>query len=309
MDESIIYRMQPLEEYNDKATPTTFIFSANAESRAEKGFDYLYRNDFSIKHILLIRYAGDDIPNTIDEKLNHYNVTQIVVKENPIEFVIDIKNLRKDLWDNKVVFDISCVKIPEMFSIIKYLKMVVPLIQLHAIYSIPYDYNFPKEPFTSYKSFAGDLTMYELLGFSGAGNDTSENSDLFLFMGFEGALALKVTEDTAYKELNLINNLPSFYQKYKDISVINNYQLMQSQNHILYTPADNPFETYNLLNSVIGLDAPACISPLSTKPIALGVCLFALDHEKVRVVYPVSQKYNKSNTVETYRTYIYDIHL
>ena len=150
--------------------------------------------------------------------------------------------------------------------------------------------------------------MYELFGFSGVSHET--NNDLYLFMGFEGALALKVTEDTAYKELNLINNLPSFYQKYKDISIVNNYQLMQNQKScMLYTPADNPFETYNLLENSIGSDTYACIAPLSTKPVALGVCLFALSHEKVRVVYPISQKYNASNTVDTYKTYVYNISL
>lgn len=307
MCNSVIYGMNTIEQYNDRTSPITFVFAASHESRSKKGLEYLYNNRFPIEQAVLLNYEAIEMDESLKSKLLNVDVTQIEVKSNPIEFINDLKTINLSLWNNKVILDISCFRVPEMFSIMKYFKLGVHLSQLHAIYSIPYDYHFPKEPFTSYRSFIGDLTMYELLGFSGQNDDLPENSDLFLFIGFEGALALKVAEDTVYKELNLINNLPSFYPKYKDISVINNYHLMQSPNHLYYTPADNPFETYNLLNEIIGHNISACISPLSTKPVALGVCLYALDNEKIRVVYPVSQKYNSTNTLETYRTCFYDI--
>ena len=151
--------------------------------------------------------------------------------------------------------------------------------------------------------------MFELLGFSGPGG-TTKFHDLYMFLGFEGALGLKVFENCQHTNLMLVNNLPSFFPKYKDISVINNYQLMQNKHKYLYTPADNPFEAYNLLYSMIGdCEEAVCVAPLSTKPVALGICLFALNHEFVRVVYPVSNKYRTANTLDTYKTNIYNIEL
>lgn len=309
MTKSTIYEMDTLEQYKSDGNPITFVFSPNEENRSHKGIDYLLSNGSSIKQVLIITYDSVDLTLELNKKLSGIKITIINITSNPIEFVMNLKGVNTQIWENDVIFDISCVRIPEIFTLMKYFKLNIKLPKLNIIYSIPYDYNFTKEPFTSYRSFNGDLVMYELLGYSGSGNDDTENSDLFLFMGFEGSLALKVVENSVYRELKLINNLPSFYPKYKDISVINHYQLMQNQYQMLYTPADNPFETYNLLDNIVGSNSAVCIAPLSTKPVALGVCLFALDNDKARIVYPISQNYNRSNTLETYKTHLYRISL
>ena len=96
---------------------------------------------------------------------------------------------------------------------------------------------------------------------------------MIIFLGFEGVLASKVTEDIQYEELLLVNNLPSFFPKYKDICVINNYDLLSThRSKLLYVPANNPFETFNFLDSVFDGKSSLCVAPLSTKPVALGVC-------------------------------------
>ena len=151
--------------------------------------------------------------------------------------------------------------------------------------------------------------MKEIAGYSGTG-DMSQDTDLYIFMGFEGTLSLKVVEDTAFKNLYLINTIPSYYQKYKDISVINNYSVLQiKKNSILHTPADNPFEVYNLLDSRISNDKMVCIAPLSTKPTSLGICLYALEHENVRIVYPDSSDYNHIKSHDVYISHVYEINL
>ena len=55
------------------------------------------------------------------------------------------------------------------------------------------------------------------LGFGGGISDGLAHSQMIVFLGFEGVLASKVIEDIQYKELLLVNNLPSFFPKYKDI--------------------------------------------------------------------------------------------
>ena len=151
--------------------------------------------------------------------------------------------------------------------------------------------------------------MTEILGYSGIGK-ISQDNDLFIFMGFEGSLSLKVVEEITFKNLYLINTIPSYYQKYKDISIINNYNIINTyKNIILHTPADNPFEVYNLLDSKIDDNTIACIAPLSTKPISLGICLYALEHNNVRVVYPVSDIYNDNKSNDVYISYVYEINL
>ena len=75
---------------------------------------------------------------------------------------------------------------------------------------------------------------------------------MIVFLGFEGILSSKVIEDIRYDNLLLVNNLPSFFPKYKDISMINNCELLTSHHSKLkYVPANNPFEAYNFLDAVI----------------------------------------------------------
>lgn len=83
------------------------------------------------------------------------------------------------------------------------------------MYSTPFEYDFPEEPFTSYCSYYGNLKTTDLLGFGGI-SDGLAHSRMIIFLGFEGVLASKVTEDIQYEELLLVNNLPSFFPKYKD---------------------------------------------------------------------------------------------
>ena len=105
-------------------------------------------------------------------------------------------------------------------------------------------------------------------------------------------------------------NLPSFFPKYKDISMINNCELLTSHHSKLkYVPANNPFEAYNFLDAVIDETEQVCTAPLSTKPVALGVCLYALNHPNLRVVYPVSEQYRHHNTNRVHKSYLYEIPL
>ena len=129
---------------------------------------------------------------------------------------------------------------------------------------------------------------------------------LFIFLGFEGILAKKVLEDVSPNETVFINNLPSYFEKYKDIVVLNNYDLLNN-NNLLYTPVNTPFDTYNFLENYILDDENICIAPLSTKTIALGVCLYALTHPNVRVVFPLSEQHPKHETTGVIKTLFFEI--
>ena len=113
------------------------------------------------------------------------------------------------------------------------------------------------------------------------------------------------------KHLTFVNSLPSLSQKYKDISILNNRSSIKGKKYdsILYAPADNPFEVYNFLEKKYADEPSICISPLATKPVALGVCMFALNYEKVRIVYPISDVYSSHVTNQVTKILVYEISL
>ena len=203
--------MEPLSERhleNKKA----FVFSYNYESRSRAIIDFMSAHENLIESVLIIKYGDVEFDSDVNEKLSNYKRHYITVTSEPYDFVNSLKAIPCDFWSVNMLLDISCIRIPEMFTLMKFLKECSEVNSVDVVYSMPYDYIFSAEPFTSYKSYLGDLTMYELLGFSGT-NEKSQEKKLYLFMGFEGALGLKVIEDSTYTKLVLVNNLPSFFPK------------------------------------------------------------------------------------------------
>lgn len=262
----------------------------------------------SIRDVLLLKYDLFDV-ETIRGFFPGADIHEIIVKSDPISFLNNLQQHKDSLSNSRLMVDITAIRVPEMFMLFKYLKLVGKTDAVSVVYSTPMEYEFHEEPFTSYHSYYGNLETIDLPGFGGMSGDMS-HSQMLIFLGFEGVLSEKVTEDIKYDKLKLINNLPSLYEKYKDISVINNYKLLAScHEKLFYVPANNPFEVYNFLEENLSEDEPACAAPLSTKPVALGVCLYALNHESLRVVYPTADNYVPHRANSVHKTYMYLIEI
>ena len=96
---------------------------------------------------------------------------------------------------------------------------------------------------------------------------------------------------------------------YYNDAEINHDLLSTHRSKLLYVPANNPFETFNFLDSGFDGKSSLCVAPLSTKPVALGVCLYAMSHKTLRIVYPTSEHYNDHRTNKVLNTNIYSIPL
>lgn len=285
----------------------TLILSYQKDSRSLCTLKKLIEENIKVKNVILIvsqvSVTSEEIRNEIEESHEIENLKIVKSSQDQAAFVRQLHELNLLLDVEDLCLDISSMNIIQMFLILKYLKHLRNEKVIQIFYTIPFNYTFSGDPFTSYKSFFGDLETTEILGYSGYSEKTRE-ANLVVFLGFEGALSLKIIEDIEYDELILVNGLPSFFPKYKDITVINNYEtISHPKKKMHYVPASNPFEVYNFLDEVGSDLEGTCIAPLSTKPIALGVCLYALDHpEDVRVVYPVSQEIQIEKTTDVYDT-------
>lgn len=289
----------------------TIVVSYHRDRRALSSIKGFLSKGTIIKNIIVISYNQTVSVDSIREEIGvtqHTDFFKVVnVSQNQDDFIRDIKEIRDYLVVEKFFLDISCMNIPQMFLFLKLLKFVRRDNKFQILYTVPFDYSFSGDPFTSYKSYLGDLETSEIIGFSGDSEKTRE-ANLVVFIGFEGALSSKIIDDTNYNELFLVNGLPAFYQKYKDIVVINNYEtISQQKNKIRYVPADNPFEVFNFLDEVNECSIGMCVAPLSTKPIALGVCLYALSHPDVRVIYPMSGDIMNEKTLDVHETIAYEI--
>lgn len=308
MSNSVVYKMSQIDDYTFDSVDC-FVCAAHDDGRSVEAVKKIVHSGTEVKHAIIIKYDNGSKSDELDRILGGTG-EELAVPSDLNSFITLFRKAIKPYLNKKIVVDISCVRIPDVFSIMKILKLNKHLETLACVYSVPYDYEYFAGDF-SYKSSLGDLQNYELTGYSGDYDASEENSTYVVFLGFEGALSLKILEEAEYKHLTFVNGLPSLYQKYKDISILNNRSSIKGKRHdsILYTPADNPFEVYNFLEQRYA-DLPAVsISPLATKPVALGACMFALDHDNVRVVYPISDVYSPHVTNEVVKTWVYEISL
>lgn len=285
-----------------------FIMSNGYDDRSTAMARILRNKSVNISEILVLQYENSSL-SEIGVLFPSAHISSIKISLNQTDFLVKLIAMQTILANRKILIDVSCIHTPEMFTLLKYFRVSNSTSSIDIAYSIPFDYEFQSEPFTSYHSYYGDLRTNDLLGYGGI-LDGSAHSKMIIFLGFEGALSSKVAEDIQYDDLLLVNNLPSFFPKYRDISIINNYDLITAQHgKYLYVPANNPFETYNFLCRTLQEDEHVCIAPLSTKPVALGVCMYALAHKGLRVVYPMSDQYNYHRTNRVLSTSIYQVPL
>lgn len=299
------YRYDEIEEVNINQTEV-FIMGLGEDERSLSTFNQLKENNVNLHSIIVLQY--DEI--TMDMLVKAFpgsHIEILRIGKSQKDLLQYRKKLIDLLHDRNILVDITEIRVPELFVLLRLIKLCISRCTIRISYSTPMDYYFEDEPFLSYHSFHGDLKTEEILGYGGSAEDAS-HTQMIIFLGFEGVLSQKVNEDIQYQKLVLVNNLPSVFAKYKDISIICNYELLKlEENDINYVPANNPFETYNFLERTIRKGDSVCIAPLSTKVVALGVCLYALEHENARIIYPTGEEYTKRHAVDIHKTYVYDV--
>jgi len=304
---SVLYTIKEISEV-EYSKVEVLVLGSGLDDRTLTVAENLSKTANHISTILLLSYGEYD-STKLQKLFPDISITIFYISEDSTKFLYDLQGCDIFSTPKNIMLDITSIRIPEMFLFMKYLRIKNIQNTIEVTYTTPLEYEFAEEPFTSYHSYYGNLRTDDLLGFSGTSEDMA-HSQMIIFLGFEGVLSAKVNEDVKYSKLVLVNNLPSFFEKYKDISVINNFELLSNRHDDMnYVPANNPFETYNFLNEKLDENELACIAPLSTKPVALGVCLYALSHESLRVVYPTADEYNFHRTNSVHETYIYTIPL
>ena len=238
------------------------------------------------------------------------------------DYEANFRNIRATTGNelsNKIVgVDISCMPTPQFFLLLKWFKRSDAKIVFY--YTEPQKYIMNDGIFKSYFSMKGPVSVQEIRGFSGVSVKENEVERVLLCMlGFDNDLLPTVIQEAGPRKIVAINGFPSFYPKFKDISLANNEKILsgsafadkleKSKNltNFIYVEADNPFDAYNVLQELKGQYNKRCIDvvPLGTKPMALGVCLFAIENEDIRVIFPFPEEYAEATGERSKKTLEY----
>lgn len=296
------------------------LLAGGSDLRAYEVLRKLDKEKITIKKILLFNFEERIISIKKSDKYYDYEKTSYKKMEivncsikDPISCFAEL-NSHLSSYNNTNLFaiDISCFTKPYFFYLLKYLYEVISTSKPIVFYTEPFSYKFPKKGlFSSYHESEGPIRIEEIPGFSGI-QERGGVKVLIVQLGFESDSLDEINFDISPNESFFINGFPSYTPKFKDISlVMNQYYTRNKDSIILYSRANNPFEVFNLLEKVKRnfKNAFINIAPLGTKPMALGACLFAIHNPDVKVVFPISDKYEKVTTDECWNSWIYQIPL
>jgi hypothetical protein len=198
--------------------------------------------------------------------------------------------------------DISCMPIPVIAQILHFLYSRHKDIRITIFYTEPDHYTLHN--LFDYSAYGGEIDIKAIPGFEGETSQVDEvKRVVFYIMGFEMTYLSKlIPQDVNPDEIAPINGFPSYYPKYKDISLINNNsEFYENDIEITYSETNNPFETYNtmLMLEEKYKNYRIDIIPVGTKPMALGACLYALRNENTscRIIFPFPSEYKPNQSI------------
>lgn len=315
-----IYDMQPVTDdiNGDSWNYDYFLLAPNIENRSREFFRKV-RNKNIFNHVIVMDYAN--FHKGIDEQQEalFYDefkgfTTTILKAADDTMAIRQICNAGIR-GENTIAIDITGFSIPNIYRIMYVLKNVVKVKHVDVFYTEPKFYIYEEGYFDAYHKNIGERNCAPILGYCNVGQD--ENEILTIFLGFDGGLADLVyfklgEEGKEILQTLVVNGFPSYTAKLKDVSLFNNEDLINKieKENVYYAAANNPFETYNLLCSILERFRGTLLNlcTIGSKPMALGTCLFALDHlGDVKVTYPFYEKKKFDTEEEAGKIWRYSI--
>ena len=257
--------------------------------------------------------------------LENDNVTDVMTSYDDVRPYSKILEEQYELLDcsTQIGIDITGFKNQFFFPLIKFLYCKMGKKDIDVFYTEPETYKFPKSKprqpyFPNMKDNTNVLFNYskanagiEIKCIPGFEGTSSKRVILVIILGFDGKVATRIKEEYSAEKVILINGFQSYLPKFRDISLLNNKELVMAcgKNDIYSTSADNPFEVYNVLKRIKEqyTDYKMLVAPIGAKPLALGTCIFSIDYSQTAVLYVESSDYVERTTEKEGESWQYQL--
>lgn len=222
-----------------------------------------------------------------------------------------------DIPGARICIDVTGFMRPHMIYLINYLR-VIGVSSFDVIYTEPGHYSGHDRT-----RFASELVhdVRQVAGYEGYINNVTENDLLVIGAGYEDSLIAEVAEEKGKAHKALIYGLPSLQADMYQQNVLRSYAAADALGDVaekVFAPASDPFATATVLSELIEREEAKkpitnlFLSPLSTKPQALGFALFYHRECATRaasIIYPFSDSYSIDTSSRIGRIWKYEIEL
>jgi hypothetical protein len=306
-------------------------------------YSYMYKSCLSLNDlsefkwdVFLSAFNKSERVRLISGKVNATNKVEVVHHEYRIfpeefpagaffsdasdedEFILQMVESRLckvDLSSAKVCVDITGFLRPHLMFLLR-LLVVRGVRAITAIYAEPAKYSKLDDTLFGTSEVH---SVRQVKGFEGSSARLSRNDLLIIASGFEERLVAEVAEDKDQARKILVLGLPSLKADMYQQSVIRSRKARDALGDgvtEVFAPAADPFATASLLSGLVekerqgrGVDS-LYLSPIATKPSALGFCLYFMREcggSAASIVYPFSRVYSTESSDGIGRIWMYDL--
>ena len=310
---SKIYIMEPAAEsaHLSSLSIDAMVVSASGDLRAYKAVKDLLHGGTIIGELYVLKFhnqiiAEDDPLFSVYTEYRCFGVpfTEIEIPDDKSEY--DFSTLQ----GKTLLVDISGFSTPNLFRFMFIMHEIIRANRFHILYTEPKYYVFGDETYGSYEYFIGEREYRALDEFYVSGEDNREL--LTIFLGFDRMTSSIVKDAVNPNETILVNGFPSLTPKLKDVSLLNNRELISVLGKPKFSVCtNNPFSSYNVLKSIqmAHTDMLMNVCVLGTKAMALGVGIYALKHRDVKLSYAFTKKHSSSFSIGADRTWYYSFEI
>lgn len=220
----------------------------------------------------------------------------------------------------KILIDATSLGFPEILYLLNAVNHSGLQPEIIVLYVEPEQYNKSKNSIADSEFILSDNrhSFASLPAFS-IDNQSSNDSKAVLvtFLGFENSRLGQIIENddgANYKKLLAHISLPAYKAGWENISIRKHIRYFEYiDSNLIIHPGSNPYAVNELLSELTYSYSKLVITPLGTKPTALGVCIFLINNyhknsidKQIGAIYDFPEK-SKKRTVGLGVIYTYKL--
>jgi len=244
----------------------------------------------------------------------------------PVEDVYTCKSYKEDecfielfeqldiKFNSRICIDITGFIRPHLIYLTVYLHRM-GIKKIDFLYSEPEHYKNAED--TTFSGFVSEVKPIEGCS-SSINSPRTENDILIISAGYDDKLIARISNHKSkIKKRYYILGFPSLQPDMYQENILKMFQAKDSigQRIDRFAPAFDPFVTAQIINDIVKENpdhSNIYLSPLSTKPQALGIVLYYLwnyETEPVNIVFPYSTTYYPKTAMGIKKTWKYTLEL
>lgn len=220
----------------------------------------------------------------------------------------------------RLCIDVTGLMRPHLIFLMKFLK-VRGIMKFDFVYTEPSQYHRKADTV-----FASDVfEVRQVNGFEGVHTADNRDDILIVGAGYDHDLVSQAIAHKSSARLVQMLSLPSLSADMYQESLIRLHRVADApakvpEEQLAYASANDPFNTYVVLAETLGKlfsRSPSSasnlyLSPLATKPQAIGFALFYLKYlvgQPASIIFPFAKNYSKETSTGVGRTWLYSLDL